>query len=318
MLTSGDKLPQAARPKRIFRGMLSHVPRNERLFTVTNTFLLTLVLILMIYPLWYVVVSSLSSPTAVVQGQTYLLPRGLRLDAYRRVFQYSKILTAYKNTIVYTVLGTAINLVLSFMTAFPLSRRDLYGRSAITKIFSVSLFFQGGIIPTYLIVRNLGLYDSMWALLLIPAISMWNVIIMRTFLETSIPFELQEAALIDGCSNIQILLRIILPLSMPIVSVMIIYYGVAHWNSYFRALIYLSSEKKYPLMLVLRQLLVMEEMQDMVGSSTGDTVAFADQLLIIETMKYALMVVASLPVICLYPFLQKHFAKGVMVGAVKG
>jgi len=298
--------------------MLSKIPRNERTFTVLNSALLLLILALMLYPLWYVVIASLSAPTAVATGQTAFLPVGFRLDAYLRIFQYEKILTAYKNTIVYTVLGTLINLVLSFCTAFPLSRKDLYGRSAITKIFSVSLFFQGGIIPTYLIVRGLGLYDSMWALLLIPAISMWNVIIMRTFLENSLPFELQEAAHIDGCSNIQILVRIILPLSMPIVSVMLIYYGVAHWNSYFRALIYLSTERKYPLQLVLRQLLVMEEMQEMVASGSGGTVSFADQLLAAETLKYALMVVSSLPVICLYPFLQKHFAKGVMVGAVKG
>lgn len=298
--------------------MAIHSPRGERAFVFVNSALLIALLLFTVYPLWYVLVASISAPVDVVAGKTLLLPQNIRFDAYARVFKYNMILTAYKNTIVYTLVGTAINLALTICAAFPLSRRDLYGRGAINKLFCVTLFFQGGIIPTYIIVRNLGLYDTMWAIVLVPAISMWNVIIARNFLETSIPYELQEAALIDGCTNVQTLLRIVLPLSMPIVSVLIIFYGVAHWNSYFRALIYLSDDKKYPLQLLLRQLLVNEEMADMVASGATDTESFANQMLITTTMRYALMVVSSLPVICLYPFLQKHFAKGVMVGAVKG
>lgn len=292
--------------------------REDRLFVFFNGLILLLLLLIILYPLYYVVIASISSPTKVAAGETLLAPRGVNFKAYMRVFKYNSLFRAYKNTIVYTVGGTVINLVLTFMTAYPLSRKDLWGRGFFSKFFCISLFFQGGIIPLYLVVRGLGLYDSAWALLLIPAISMWNVIITRTFLETTIPSEMQEAAQIDGCSNIRTLIQIVLPLSLPIVSVMAIFYGVQHWNSYFNALIYLSDDAKYPLQILLRQLLVNEEMNDMLAQATESTEAFTDQLLITTTMRYALMVISSLPIICIYPMVQKHFAKGVMVGTVKG
>ena len=291
---------------------------DDRLFGVANGAILCILFLLILYPLYYVVVASISSPTMVAAGETILLPKKINFNAYARVFRYGSLLNAYKNTILYTLGGTLINLVLTFFTAYPLSRRDLWGRGLISRIFCISLFFQGGIIPLYLIVRDLGLYNSVWALLLIPAISMWNVIITRSFLETSIPYELQEAAQIDGCSNIRILFSVIMPLALPILSVMAIFYGVQHWNSYFNALIYLSDERKNPLQILLRQLLVNEEMSDMLAQSAASTESFTDQVLITTTMRYALMVVSSIPVICIYPFVQKNFAKGFLVGAVKG
>ncbi|MBP3041696.1 carbohydrate ABC transporter permease, partial [Bacillaceae bacterium Marseille-Q3522] len=269
---------------------------------------------LMIYPLIYVLSASLSNPEHIVLGDIWFFPKEFTFDSYLTVFQNEDVLIGYRNTIIYVVMGTAINLFFSIMIAYPLSRKDFYGRGVITAFIMFTMFFSGGMIPTYLLVKNLGMLDTIWAIVLPGAVSVYNVIIMRTFFQ-SIPEELREAASMDGCSNIHFLIRIVLPLSMPIIAVMTLFYGVGHWNAYFDALIYLSDENKFPLQLFLRQMLIQEDMSAMTSANTE---VLAEHLMQIEGLKYAVVVVASLPMLVLYPFLQKYFVKGVLIGSLKG
>ncbi|MFD0870914.1 Inner membrane ABC transporter permease protein ycjP [Chlamydia abortus] len=289
--------------------------RGERVFEGIVYAALGLVLLIVIYPLIYVLSASLSEPAAILRGEIWLLPKGFTFDAYRKVFENRDIMTGYLNTILYTVTGTSINLLFTTMAAYPLSRRDFYGRNLITALIVFTMFFSGGMIPLYLLIRDLHMLNTIWALVIPGAVSVWNIIIMRTFFQTSIPFEIQESAFIDGCSNIQTLLRIVLPLSMPIIAVMTLFYAVGHWNAFFNALIYLTDRDKYPLQLFLREILIQEQMDEM-ASSNDDTLM--NYMLQIEALKYAVVVVANLPMLILYPFLQKYFVKGVMIGALKG
>ncbi len=266
------------------------------------------------YPLVYAISCSFSSPLLVVQSKVYLLPKGLTTIAYERVFNNQQILTGYKNTVFYTLLGTAINIILTTMTAYPLSRRDFKARKFITFLFTFTMLLSGGLIPTFLVVRNLGLMNTVWALILPGAISSWNMFIMKNNFQTSIPGELYEAARIDGADNMKILFQLVLPLSMPILAVMVLYYGVAHWNSYFSALVYIRDTDRYPLQLVMRNFF---SGQDYVEQGAGGDDA-TQMLLLNETMKYALIVIASVPMLILYPLLQRFFVKGVMLGAIKG
>jgi putative aldouronate transport system permease protein len=259
--------------------------------------------------------ASLSNPEYIVRGEVWLLPKGINLEAYIRVFRDENIITGYANSLLYTVVGTLLNVVITIFGAYPLSRKDLWGQNFFMKLFLFTMFFSGGLIPTYLLIKNLGLLNSFWVMILPGAVSMWNLIIMRTFFQTSIPYELQEAAFIDGCSNISVLVRIILPLSLPIIAVSILFYAVGHWNAYFNALIYLNDNEKFPLQLVLRQILL----QNDVGKMTETGVETESQkLLIIESLRYAIIIVASVPVLLIYPFIQRYFVKGVMIGAIKG
>ncbi|GKX28913.1 sugar ABC transporter permease [Vallitalea longa] len=289
--------------------------KGDIIFDTINVVILTIILIIVAYPLIYVVSASISDPTAILNGQLRLLPKGFTLEAYKRVLQNKDILMGYKNTIIYTVIGTLVNIILTIMIAYPLSRKDMRGRNFIMAILTFTMFFSGGLIPTYLIIKDLGLINNFWVMILPNAISMYNVIIVRTFFQNSIPMEIQEASMIDGCSNIKILMKIILPLSKPIMAVMVLYYGIAHWNAFFNALIYLSDKEKHPLQLILRDILIQNEMNDMMNM-TSESVA--QQQLFSESLKYAVIVFASLPVLIIYPILQRHFVKGVMVGALKG
>ncbi|TBL74567.1 carbohydrate ABC transporter permease [Paenibacillus thalictri] len=289
--------------------------RCDRIFDTANIFLLSAVLTVVLYPLVFVLSASISDPMAVMQGKVWLWPKGFNLDAYARVFQNADILTGYRNVFVYTIVGTALNVVLTIAGAYPLSRKDLAGRNAMMLFIVFTMFFSGGLIPTYLVVKAIGLKGTMWALLLPGAVSVFNLIIMRTFFQNTIPAELQESAVMDGASNFRILLGIVLPLSMPVIAVIILYYAVGHWNSYFNALIYLSDRSMYPLQLILRELLIMNQMQDMMS---GDSDSAARQQMLAEVLKYAVIVVSSLPVLLLYPFLQRYFVKGIMIGAIKG
>lgn len=275
----------------------------------------TIIIAIILYPLIFVVSASFSDPNKILNGEVWLYPKGFTFDAYTQVFQDGRIWNSYKNTIVYTVLGTFINLILSTLLAYPLSRKDLPGRNIFMFIIVFTMFFQGGIIPTYLIVQNLGMIDSIWAMVIPNAIATYNVIVMRTFFQTSIPWELQEAALLDGCSNFKLFLKIIVPLSKPIIAVMVLFYAVGHWNSYFNALIYLDSDKMYPLQIILREILIQNQ-----SAAENAIVDFemANQIMLAESMKYAVIIIASLPVIAMYPFVQKHFVKGVMIGSIKG
>jgi putative aldouronate transport system permease protein len=242
-----------------------------------------------------------------------LFPVEFRLSAYADVFKHREIMAGYKNSLILVLAGTTVNLVLTFFGAYILSRKDFFGRTFLTIMFTLTMFFSGGMIPTYLVVHQVGLIDSMWSLILPTAISMYNLLVMRTYFQSSIPESLIESAEVDGASQMYILFRIVLPLSSSIIAVISLFYGVAHWNQYFQALLYLNSRSKYPLQMILREILLLSQVQDLV-----DTQGFAEQVLQGEAIKYALIIVASVPVMVAYPFIQRHFVKGVMLGAIKG
>jgi len=288
---------------------------GDRIFEIVNYVLLCGVLIVVIYPLIYVLSASFSDPAAILRGEIWLWPKGFNLRAYAKVFQNADILRGYYNTIVYTAVGTAINLVLTTLAAYPLSRKDFYGRNVITAFIVFTMFFSGGMIPMYLLIRDLHMLNTIWAIVIPGAVSVWNLIIMRTYFQSSIPHEIQEAAMIDGCNNLQTLVRVVLPLSAPIVAVMILFYAVGHWNAFFNALLYLTDRKMFPLQVILREILIQEDMSEMASRLDDSLIQY---MMEIEGLKYAVVVVANLPVLVLYPFLQKYFVKGVMIGALKG
>ncbi|MBT2765906.1 carbohydrate ABC transporter permease [Paenibacillus sp. ISL-20] len=289
--------------------------RGDRIFNVINYTILILVTIIVMYPLVFVLSASFSDPQAVLRGEMLLLPKGVNLNSYVKIFQNKDIISGFTNTLVYTSLGTFINLTMTILAAYPLSRKDFVGRNAIMALLVFTMFFSGGLIPTYLLIKNLGMLNTLWVMIIPNAVSIWNIIIMRTFFQQSIPGELQEAATIDGCSNIKILTRIILPLSMPIIAVTILFYAVGHWNAFFNALLYLSDKDKFPLQLILREILIQGQTNDMVKMSTESAIKQQRE---VEGIKYAVLVVANIPVLALYPFLQRYFVKGVMIGAIKG
>ncbi len=288
--------------------------KEDVIFDVVNTVLITMLLLIILYPLIFIVSASFSGSMEVLKGEVIIFPKNLTLEAYRRVFMDENIVSGYINTVIYTVLGTAISLFFTFTAAYPLSRKDFKGRNIIMIYLSITMFFGGGLIPTYLVVKGLHMIDTIWAIVLLGSVSVWNIIVTRTFFQ-GIPFELQEAAFIDGCSNTKTFVSVIMPLSSTIVAVMVLFYGVYYWNNYFSALIYLNNEAKYPLQLVLRKIMVLGQMENMVNSGTESV---ASQQMAAETIKYSVIVVASVPVLIIYPFLQKYFEKGVMVGAIKG
>ena len=284
---------------------------GERVFDGTIIFLLALFCAIIILPLLHIVSGSFSDPMALLRGEVSFWPKDFTLSMYVKVFKDASIWQGYGNTILYTVLGTCISVALTACAAYPLSRKDFYGRNFFMSIFVFTMFFTGGMIPTYLIVQKLNLLNTIWALVLPTAVSTYNMITMRTFFENTIPYELVESASLDGCNDLVIFFRIVLPLSAPILAVMVLFYGVAQWNSWFPALLYIRDRGLYPLQMILREVLIQSDIGNMAGSS-GDVEIIGDGL------KYATMVVATLPVMCLYPFLQKYFVKGVMIGAVKG
>ncbi|GAA0850995.1 carbohydrate ABC transporter permease [Bifidobacterium pullorum subsp. gallinarum] len=289
--------------------------RGDRIFNLINYTVLILVTIIVMYPLVFVLSASFSDPQTVLRGEMLLWPKGVNLNSYVKIFQNKDIISGFTNTLVYTSLGTFINLAMTILAAYPLSRKDFVGRNAIMAMLVFTMFFSGGLIPTYLLIKNLGMLNTLWVMIIPNAVSIWNIIIMRTFFQQSIPGELQEAATIDGCSNIKILTRIILPLSMPIIAVTILFYAVGHWNAFFNALLYLSDKDKFPLQLILREILIQGQTNDMVKMSTESAIKQQRE---VEGIKYAVLVVANIPVLALYPFLQRYFVKGVMIGAIKG
>ena len=284
---------------------------SQKVFDVLNhTFLLLLVL-LTLYPCIYVVVASLSDPNEVLKsGGLMVWPKGFQLDTYKLVFQNRMILVGYKNTIFYVVVGTAINLILTIFGAYALSRKDVPGKNAMMMMIIFTMFFRGGMIPEFLINKSIGVYDNRLAIILPYAISVYNLIIMRTFFQY-IPVSLEESAKIDGANDFTILFRIMIPLAIPSIAVVGLYYGVEHWNSYMRSLIYLRNRELFPLQIILREILLQNQ-NEALQSATDTTFAYA------ENLKYATIVVATVPILCVYPFLQRFFVKGVMIGAVKG
>lgn len=290
-------------------------PFGDRMLLVVIYALLGALTLSVLYPLLYILSSSLSSPGAVVSGQVWLYPVHFSLKAYQSIFKSSQLMLGYYNSIVYTVVGTFINIAFTVLMAFPLSQRMMPGRKYIMILMMITMFFSGGLIPTYMLVKNLHMLDTRWALWLPGAFSVFQVIIARTFFMSSIPAELQEAAQIDGCRDTRYLWSIVLPLSKPILAVMTLMYAVGHWNAYFDALIYLKSEHLFPLQYVLRNMLILNAADPEMLANTAQKLR--DQGFE-QVLKYALIVVACIPVLIMYPFVQKHFVKGVMIGSLKG
>ncbi len=287
---------------------------SDKVFYILNSVLLIIILLVVLYPLIYIVSCSFSSTSAVVSGRVWLFPVEPSLAGYKAVFKNSDILLGYGNTIFYTLFGTIINVVITIAAAYPLSRKDFKAGSAIMFGFAFTMFFNGGLVPTYLLVNSLGLINTRWAMLIPGALNVYNMIIVRTFFKSNIPDEILEAAQIDGCSDIKFVIRFVIPLSKAVIAVITLFYAVAHWNTYFRALIYLTSKKLYPLQIFLRDILIMNTV-DVNMLSTQDLEAKEG---LRELLKYSLIIVSSVPMLCLYPLVQKYFVKGVMMGSIKG
>lgn len=288
---------------------------SDKRFEVLLILIMGIIGILVLYPLIYVLSSSFSSPSAVMSGKVWLFPVDFSLEGYQAIFKNHQVLVGYRNSLFYMVAGTCINVVMTMLAAYPLSRSDMPGQGPIMLLFTFTMIFSGGMIPTYLVIKNLHMLNTVWSMLIPGAISVHNMIIARTFIRNSIPHEMLEAAQIDGCSDTQYFFRMVLPLSGSVIAVIVLYYAIAHWNAYFNAFMYLSDQKLYPLQLFLRDILISNKVDaSMVIIDDG---AVAKEGLA-ELLKYSLIVVAILPVMVIYPFVQKHFVKGVMIGAVKG
>jgi len=295
--------------------MLKTSTRGDRLFYIIIYILLSVFFLLTLYPLVYVVSVSISSVEAAAAGRIMLFPVGFSLEGYKMVFHNAKVGWGFYNSVIYTFFGTIINLSITLVTAFALSRRELIGRSVLTFVFVFTMWFSGGMIPLYLQIRNLGMLNTRWSLWLPIALNVWNLIITRTFMASTIPEEMFEAASIEGCGYFRYFARIVLPLSGPIIAVMCLFYGIDHWNAYFRPLIYITSQKLMPLQIVLRDILVANEISADDLMSDSMTAANFGR---VELLKYALIIVSCLPLWIAYPFIQKSFVKGVMIGAIKG
>lgn len=293
--------------------------RADKAFDVTLFIILTLILIIVAYPLYFVIIASISDPQAVSGGDVTFLPVGFSLDGYAEVFKDTRVMRSFVNSIFYTTVGTCINLIVTIPTAYTLSRRQFAGKKFVTFFYMVTMFVSGGMIPTYLVVKNMHMLDTMWSLIVPGAMSVYNMIVARTFFESSLPEELFEAATVDGCGHTKFFFKIALPLSKAIIAIMVLYYGIGHWNNYFSALLYMKTESKYPLQLVLRSILISNEANLSMAVTTPEMQqALQEQQALVDLMKYSLIIVSSIPVMILYPFIQKHFVKGVMIGSVKG
>ncbi|MDQ1912604.1 carbohydrate ABC transporter permease [Paenibacillus sp. GD4] len=287
---------------------------GDRLFTAFICCLAGIILLLVLYPLVYIVSASFSSPTALMSGKVWLFPVEPGLAGYRVVIEHKEVWTGYSNSLFYTVVGTALNVIITIAAAYPLSRKDLDGRKFILLLFTFTMIFSGGMIPTYLLVKKLGLLNTRWALLIPNAMNVFHVIVMMSFFRSSIPDELLESAMMDGCSNFRFLWSIVLPLSGSIIAVTTLFYAVEHWNSFFEALLYLSDKKMYPLQIFLREILLLNTADDLTSNIADQN----QRLYLNELLKYSLIIFACLPLLVMYPFVQKHFVKGVMIGSIKG
>ncbi len=267
--------------------------KGDRAFDITLVVISILIILVIAYPLYFVVIASFSQPEAVLGGKLRFLPVGFNLESYQMVLTEPKVWTGYRNTILYTVLGTCINLVLTTLAAYPLSRKDMPFRGLLTFVASFTMLFGGGMIPVYLVVRGLKLTDSIWAMVIPNALATYNMLVMKNYFQSSIPEELQEAAAIDGCDHFGTLIRVVLPLSAPIMAVIVLFYAVGHWNAFFNAIIYLRNQDLFPLQVVLRDILLQNSLEAVGGDLTG----MYEKVMRGESMKYALIIVASAPVI---------------------
>lgn len=295
---------------------LAHIKDTgtDRVFTLVNYGILALILIVILMPLIFIVSSSFSSPQAVMAGRVRLLPIDFSLEGYRAIFEHKKVWMGFANSIFYTVFGTLFNVILTLVAAYPLSRQDLVGRKVIIFLFLFTMLFSGGLIPTYLLVQSLGLLNTRAAMILPTGIGIWNLLIAITFIRTTIPRELLEAAQMDGCTDIRFFWTIVLPLARPLIAILALFYAVNHWNTYFNALIYLKDQALFPLQIVLREILILNTIDASMLMDIDDLVAREGMR---ELLKYSLIMVATVPVLILYPFVQKHFIRGMMIGSIK-
>ncbi|WP_373229355.1 carbohydrate ABC transporter permease [Cohnella sp.] len=287
---------------------------SDRWFDFTNYALLIGFTLMIIYPLYFIIIASFSDPNRIYEGDVWLWPRDITFEGYQRIFGDSAIWIGYKNSILYAALTAIIGTTLAIMAAYPLSRRDFYGRNIFTLYFVITLFFNGGLIPTYLLVRQLHLMDTLWAVVLLTAVDAFVIIIARSFFQ-SLPEELREAANIDGCTNMRYIWSFVLPLSKPVIAVLVLFAVVRQWNGFFDALIYLDDSSKYPLQLILRNILIQNQPT---GNLVDDIQTALARQRISELIKYGVIIIAALPLLILYPFLQRYFVQGVFIGSVKG
>lgn len=287
---------------------------SDRIFGALVIVLSILCFLIILYPLWFVIIASISNSDLVNQGKVTLWPVDVRFYGFQQVFQDSRIWNGYVNTIIYVVAGTALNLAVTMPAAYALSRPDFRARNVVMTYFVFTMYFSGGLVPLYMTISNLGLISTKWILIIFVAVNTYNLIIARTFIQNSIPNDLYEAAILDGCSHFTYFWKVVIPLSKAVISVELLYYGVFHWNDYFNALLYNYKESNEPLQMVLRRILLLNEAfsSGSGGVQGGYAQSSADQV------KYAVMIVSTVPILCVYPFVQKYFAKGVMIGAVKG
>lgn len=294
--------------------------KRYTLFDAINTLLVVGITFLIAYPLYFIIIASFSDPTEVAKGNTLLWIKGFTVEAYKYVFKEEQLWTGYRNAIVYTILGTLYNLVLTIPAAYVLTKKYLPFRTLISWFFLIMMYFSGGMIPTYLLIKNLGLLNNPLVLIVGAGVSCSNLIVTRQYFSTSIHPDIYEAAYIDGASEWQCFVKIAMPLAKPILAVMTLYYGVGHWNNYYSALLYIRDYKYAPLQLVLRRLLYSTSfsIEDFTAAD-GDTLLYQIQMAnMAQSMKYAIIFIASVPLLILYPFVQKHFTTGMMVGSVKG
>ena len=288
--------------------------RSDLTFDIVVNVIGAVIVLIVLVPLIFVLAASFSDPDLVIRGEVLLWPKGFTTEAYTMVFENEDIWRGFVNSCFYTAAGTAISVVLTVLAAYPLSRKNFMGRNIFMMMILFTMYFNGGMIPTYLLVKNLGMYNTVWALLIPAALSTYNLIVAKTFFENSIPGELYEAGTLDGCNNMQMLLRIVLPLSKAILAVLVLYYAVGIWNAYFDALIYIRDSDMHPLRIVLRNILLLGQTEQMGTNDAG----MAEKVKMAEAVKYSAIVVSSIPMLLIYPFVQKYFVKGVMIGAVKG
>lgn len=291
--------------------------KSDKWFNGINLVLVTVITLIILYPIVFVINASFSDPTRIFEVPLLLYPRGFNINGYQEILKNSDIVTGFKNAVIYTFLGTLINLIVTTIAAYPLSRPELRGKSWITLFFSITMFFNGGLIPTYLVNQTLGIVDTLWVMILPGALGVYNMILMRSYFQQNIPSELVESAYIDGANDLQLLLKVVLPLSTPIMAVMAMFYGVGRWNSYFDAMIYLQDRAKFPLQLILREILIQGQFGDDVNVIIGGS-AQAELMMLKMTLKYSVVIVSTLPVLLFYPIVAKYFEKGILVGSIKG
>ena len=284
---------------------------GERIYNLINVIVLTLAIVVCVYPLLYILFASMSDYTLLSTHRGLIFsPMGFDLEAYKAVLSDRKILTGYRNTLFILIVGVAINIFMTSVCAYFLSRNNIPLQKAISKLIIFTMYFSGGLIPSYLLIQNLGLFDTIWALILPNCMNVFNMLVMRSYF-INLPNALEEAGKIDGAGHMTILFKIFIPISLPVVAVMVLYYGVAYWNSWFSAMIYIRNESLYPLQLILRDIIVQNKVADMIPGG-------ADKVQISQTIKYATIIVSTVPIMLIYPFLQKYFVGGLTIGAVKG